>query len=471
MLSAAIDENINLMNNALNRAKSFDIKSVDTVADGRRAIIYFTQGYVSPKDLIFVMRDCSDINTANCVNETDFAIKNLSFPDVSFSDNEISTADEVFRGKAALLIDGYKQAIIIDVKSYPRRAVSEPEKNKTLRGPHEGFTESIFENTVLIRRRIRTPSLCFENFSIGELTATQVTMTYISGRADETLVNTMRQKLESIKTLKSLALTQQTLSEALFPHTGIQKFSPLPKVRYVERPDTAAAMLTEGKVLIICDTTPSVICLPMSIFEYLEEAEDYYFPPFTGTYMRFVRLFVFIASVYMIPIWILFVSNKTLLPSQMGFITKLDEYTVPLFLQFLIIEIAIDGLKLASLNTPNALSNSLSVVGGLLLGDFAVKSGWFLPQTILYAAFTAIANFVPTNYELGYGFKFARIFLIIGVGLLGVWGFIGAFIINHVILYLTKGTDGKSYLYPLIPFNGPAFKKLLFKETGGRENK
>ena len=201
-----------------------------------------------------------------------------------------------------------------------------------------------------------------------------------------------------------------------------------------------------------------------SLFDFFEEADDYYFPPITASYLRIVRALIFLAAVLLIPIWLLAIREQDALPDNFRFILTLEEHAVPLFLQFLIIEFSIDGLKMASMNTPSTLSGSFSVIGGLLLGEFAVKSGWFVPQTILYSAFTGIANFIPTSIELSYSFKLIRITLILLVEFFGLWGLIAGTMSLLTALLLNHTIDGRRrYLYPLFPFNWKVLKRQLFR--------
>ena len=241
-------------------------------------------------------------------------------------------------------------------------------------------------------------------------------------------------------------------------------YNPFPKIRYTERPESAAAQLLEGSVLIICDNSPEVMVLPTTIFDFMQETNDFYFPPLTGTYIRLVRHVVFMMALFMVPLWLLLVTHPDLIPPWLEFIVPQETGRLPLIAQILLVEFIIDGLRMASLNTPNMLSNSLSVVGGLILGDFAVSIGWLIPEVILYMAFVAIANFTQRSYELGYAFKFMRILLTVMTAIFGIWGFgIGTAIV--LILIATNKTVNRkrSYLYPLIPFDFKAFKSLFFR--------
>ena len=136
---------------------------------------------------------------------------------------------------------------------------------------------------------------------------------------------------------------------------------------------------------------------------------------------------------------------------------------MPVIAQLLFFEFALSGLKLASLNTPNALSNSFSVIGALILGDFAVQAHWFVPEVIMYMGLVAVGNFAQPSYELGYAFNLCRIMLLVLIWLLNLWGLILGILVIILLLATNQTVSGKSYLYPLIPFNGAALKRLLVR--------
>ena len=329
-----------------------------------------------------------------------------------------------------------------------------------MRGARDGFVETLIFNTALIRRRIRNPALTMSYLSVGSSSRTDIAICYMADRADQSLIDKVKSKLASVHT-DALAMGHESLAEVLIKKRW---YNPFPKIRYTERPDTAAAQLMEGSVLILCDTSPQVMILPTSIFDFMQETNDFYFPPLTGTYIRLVRHVVFWLTLFLTPTWYLLIMHPDLLPSWLSFIIPTEVGRIPIIAQLLLVEFMIDGLRMASLNTPSMLSNSLSVVGGLILGDFAVNIGWLIPEVILYMAFVAIANFTQRSYELGYAFKFMRMGLLILTAIGGIWGY-AAGILLIVILLLTNVTvTGKrSYLYPVIPFHGKALKSLFFR--------
>jgi stage V sporulation protein AF len=351
-------------------------------------------------------------------------------------------------------------ALIIDARTYPARETAEPENDRVMRGPRDGFVETLIFNTALIRRRIRDTSLRMHYVSVGEASKSDVVLCYMKGRASETLIRTVKRRFAALKT-DALSMGHQSLAESLIT---TRWYNPFPKIRYTERPDVAAAHLLEGSVIVLLDNSPAAMILPTSIFDFLQETGDFYLPPLTGTYLRFVRHTVFWLTLLMTPLWLLAVLNPAFVPDWLSFILPADRGRLPIFLQLLLAEFVIDGLRMASMNTPDMLTNSLSVVGGLILGDFAVTVGWLIPEVILYMSFVAIANFTQTSFELGYALKFMRLLLLTLVALFNVWGLAAGLLLILLLLVSNKTVDGtRSYLYPLFPFDPKALFSLLVR--------
>ncbi len=463
----ALEETKAELDTYLAKERAFDIKTRDLCFAGHRAVYYFINGYVD-SDIMQRVHSFFLEQNGPIGSMQEFADARLPFGDIKIVTQISDFANEILRGSVVFLMDPFPEGIAIDLRSFASRGVEEPQKNRTLRGPHEGFNENMVSNLVLIRRHMRTSLLRAENFSVGKKVKNEVALLYMEGKTDEALLDRLRKRLSSTE-ISSLSMAQETLANLLFPQKGLSLANPFPRVRYTERPDVVSATLLEGKIVLLCDNSPSAMLLPESIFDFFEEADDYYFPPITASYLRIVRALVFIASIFVVPIWLLVAKHSEYLPTGLNFVVSHEDFAVPLYLQCLIIELALDGLRMASLNTPDPLANSFSIVGGLLLGDFAVSSGWFIPQTILYSSFTAIANFVPTNYELGYSFKFMRMSLILLVEFFGLWGLLGGTLAWAIILFTTRSFAGKTYLYPFLPFDWNGIRKIFLKGTYGKE--
>lgn len=430
------------------------MKHIITPKNGQRCALFFISGFADSQTVGDLVRYC--LNTES-VNLTDGTIPYIEgSPERNFD----SIIKKIMSGLLCLIPEGDGHAYLMDMRHIPARGIEEPANDKVLRGARDGFCESLQPNAALIRRRIRDPRLSFSPMTVGERTRTDLCVCYIDGLCDGKYVEKLKKSIGNLK-LSSLNFSGETLAEALVRK---KRFIPFPKVRYTERPDAAAATLLEGGVLIICDNSPSVMLLPTSIFSFLQETDDFCFPPLIGSYLRIVRFLISMLSLYLLPLWYWSLSHVDKLPELLQFLAVSQETSLPILFQILIAELAIDGMRLASLNTPDSLGSALSAVTGLILGEFAVESGWFAPDVILYVAFVTIANFSQTSYELGYAIKFMRLLLLILTALLGGWGLILGTLIT-VMLITANNTvfSYKGYLYPLIPLNGKALFSLLIR--------
>ena len=317
-----------------------------------------------------------------------------------------------------------------------------------------------------LRRRIRDPHLTLENHKVGGRSRTDVVLAYMEGQASETDLETLRRKLDAID-VGSIAMSQESVAEAIVKP---QWYNPFPKVRYTERPDTATACIMEGDIVLLVDNSPSVMLMPTSLFDFMEEANDYYFPPLVGTYLRYLRIIVMLLALFITPVWYLLVKDASRVPEALAFIVPEKPGSVPLLLQLLLLDFVVDLLKLASLNTPDALSNSFSMLGALILGDFAVQARWLVPEVLVYMAFVAIANFAQPSFELGYALKLVRMLFLILVALLDGWGLVLGTVGLLVMLATTKPILGRGYLYPVCPFDGKALGRLLVRQPISRKN-
>ncbi|SCK03088.1 Bacillus/Clostridium GerA spore germination protein [uncultured Clostridium sp.] len=454
--------NVELLQNELNVGKTFDVLERIIDVHNTKFYCYYLDGFVKDTNMEYVRRDMYNLKKEDFLSISsakELIEKALSSIEAS-TDNDLSSiVKAVLSGQTAIICENFNEALILDYRTYPSRGVDEPDKEKVLRGSHDGFVETIVFNTALIRRRIRDPKLIFEMHTIGEISQTDVAIGYLDSKVDKKTLNKIKDLVENLK-IKALTLGDESLLEVLMPKN---RLNPFPKARYTERPDVVAAEIIEGKVVILIDNTPSALILPASIFDFFQSIDDYYLPVITGNYLKMLRYFVLLANIFLTPVYVLLTDNPQWLVGKLSFLLPKDPYIIPIFLQFILAEIAIDGLKLASLNTPNSLGTSLSIIGGLILGDYTVQTGWFTPQTILYMAIVALTSFVQPSIELGFALKFNRVILLITTGLFGTWGFIVGVILNIIMLVTTKTVTGERYLYPLVPFNWKALKKVVFR--------
>ena len=468
-LTDKLQDNQAALDALLGVGRSYDVIARDLWIGSRRGRLYVIDGY---GDDGVIERVCSFLlgRGAQLAEEArdmqELVDRAVTFCEVDCENRVDEILTGAFLGKTVLLVDGFDRCALIDAKGYPCRAVSEPSDGKVLRGSHDGFTETLVQNTALLRRRIRDKELTLENHKVGSRSKTDVVLAYLENKVDRGELETLRRKLAAID-VNSTAMSQESIAEAMM---APQWYNPFPKVRYTERPDAATACVMEGDIVLFVDNSPSVMLLPTSFFDFLEEANDYYFPPLVGTYLRYLRIAVMLLSLLITPLWYLLVKDPAQAPEFLRFVAPEEEGSVPLLVQMLLLEFVVDLLKLASLNTPDALSSSFSMLGALILGEFAVQARWLVPEVLVYMAFVAIANFAQPSFELGYALKLMRMVILLLIAAFDVWGLIAGVLLLIFLLATTKPILGKGYLYPLWPFDGRALRRILLRHPISRHN-
>ena len=437
------DKNVDYMNQMLPVEDSFDIVQRDIQIGGKDATFYFIDGFTKDESMLKIMDSFFNIKEEDMPKDAAaFATTCIPYVEVDV----IGDVDQIFRnllsGVTCLFIDGYQACLAIDCRTYPARSVDEPDKDKSLRGSRDGFVETIVFNTALMRRRIRDRHLVMKMLEVGESSRTDVALCYMEDRVDQELLKNLNYRIRDIK-VDDLRMNQQSLAECLFKRKW---YNPFPKFKFTERPDTAAACLLEGKVVILVDNSPSAMILPTSILDIIEEANDYYFPTLTGMYLKISRALITFLTIFLTPVFLLFMQNLSWLPKIFAFVAVKDTVNIPLIFQLLMLEVAIDGLRLAALNTPSMLSTPLSVIAGLVMGEFSVKSGWFNAEVMLYMAFVAVANYTQPNFELGYALKFMRLELLVLTAVFNWIGFLAGTVIVICSICFNKTLSGRSYL-------------------------
>ena len=457
-LSSDYNKNFTDLSRILRVRESFDIIERHLTVAGREVCFFYIDGFVKDGEMLRIMQY---ILSQKSLGSAESLEKIMPYVEVELTSEVDKVVRAVLSGQTAMLADSFgDRVMLLDLRTYPARQTAEPESDRVMQGARDGFVETLVVNTALIRRRIRDPRLTMEHFSMGGSSDTDVVVCYVEGLADEETVREVKRKISSARP-RSLTLGYQSLAETLIKSGW---YNPFPKIRTTERPDTAASQLLEGSVIVLCDTSPQAMILPTSIFDYLEETDDFCFPPLTGSYLRIVRTAILLLSVIITPLWYLAIEYGQGLPDHLKFLLPDEPGALPIILQLFLVELAIDGLKIASMNTPDILSNSLSVVGALILGDFAVEVGWLCADVILYMAFVAIANFAQQNHELGYAFKFMRMMILALVYLLGAWGFVtGVLLFIFFVATNSTVTDRRGYLFPLVPFDPRGLSHLLFR--------
>lgn len=458
-VSNYIQDNIDKMDDLLQVDKSFDVIRLDLEYAKRKMVMYFVDGFVKDDILHYIMKYLSTLEESHLEEDTlqKLLKRYIPYVEVEEVDDVSKAADQVLAGPTVLFVDGVNKAIQIDARTYPVRSPQEPDLERIVRGSRDGFVETLVFNTALTRRRVRDKSLRMEYLQIGRRSKTDITICYIEDIADPKLVKRVRDSISKIDT-DGLPMAEKTVEE----YISGRHLNPYPVVRYTERPDTVAVHLYEGHVCIIVDGSPSIIISPTTFWHHLQHIEEYRNKPIVGAYMRLVRFLAVWASVFLLPLYYLFSINPDLLPGALEFIGPKDVGAIPLLMQFILIELGLDILRMAAIHTPNALGTALGLVAALMIGQVAVEVGIFINEVILYLSIAAIGTFSTPSYELSLSNRLVRIGILITTALFGVYGFVIA--TTLWIIWLSSIQSFKvPYMYPFIPFNYRAFRDVLIR--------
>lgn len=360
----------------------------------------------------------------------------------------------IFSG-CLLLVDN-DSYYIVETRNYPTRSISESESEKSLKGSHDSFNESILTNTGLIRRRIKDDKFKCELFTIGNNSKTDISLNYIEGKVNKKLLIKIKRKLKSIN-VNSLDLADKSLAELLFD----QKYQIFPKVRFSERPDVAAIHILKGYIVILVDTSSSAIIVPTTFFELNEQINEYQLPPIIASFDRLFRLFCILIAMYLLPLWFILCIDGTFNSSTFLIIENVDKNN--LFIQIITVSIFLSIIRLASLNISNMLSTSMSLVASIILSSLAIETGLIYPEVIFYCALTTLSYYSISNYETSKAISLSNLLLILSIGFFGKIGFV----ITSTLLFInlvTLNSYNVYYLYPFIPFDFKKFVSRIIKK-------
>ena len=455
------EQALSLVKEYLGHGTSFDVVIREVEVGGRRAFFAAIDGFVKDDVLLRITNFLQRVpsQTSIQLDLEQYIQRQIGYIEVNTEENLKKALDMVLGGPIALFIEGAKKAVLIDARTFPARSPSEPDMEKVLRGPKDGLTETIVFNTALIRRRIRDPQLRVELHTVGARSKTDVVMMYIADIANPQLVETIRQKIQSI-VVDGMPMAEKTLEEFLIPRKSW--WNPFPVTRFTERPDTAAVHLLEGHIVLLVDTSPIALILPTTFFHHLEHAQEFHEDTIVGILLRFARYAGLFLAWVAVPLWVAFALQPEHMPSWLRFSLPEKNVLIPLFVQFIMAELGIELIRMALIHTPTALATSLGIIGAVLLGQLAVEVGLFTNEAILYATLAALGLFTIPSMELSQAIRVSRVILLLLAGVAQLPGVIIGFALNVFLLAITR-SYGVPYLWPLIPFDYEGITHVLIR--------
>lgn len=458
-IKASFQKKTDYMRKRLGVDKSFDVIQLDLEYAGRNMALFLIDGFAKDDIMHLLMKLLAKLEKGDLEPDPLEKLLKTYLPYIEIDQvKDLEEAsDLVLAGQTALIVDGIETVIMIDAREYPARSPEEPDLERVVRGSRDGYVETLVFNTSLTRRRVRDRSLRMEYLQIGRRSKTDICVCHIEDIADSERVEHVKHTLKKIDT-DGLPMAEKTVEEYL---SG-RHWNPYPTVRYTERPDTAASHLYEGHVLIITDGSPSVMITPSTYWHHLQHAEEYRQKPLVGAYLRMVRFIAVFLSILVLPLYYLFSVNPGLLPASLAYIGPNEAGVIPLLIQFLIAEIGIDMLRLASIHTPSALATALGLVAAIMIGEVSVQVGWFSHEVVLYMALAAIGTYATPSYEMSLANRLVRIFLLLTTAAFGVIGYIAG--VTLWILYLVRMQSFNiAYFWPVLPFSYRPFRDILIR--------
>lgn len=461
-LSNRLDENITTLKKLLPIGTSFDLVTRDLYLGETKSYWLGINGFCKTEILQQIFSDLQ-----NPLYTQDQQVKDLvryvnakiGYAQVSFTDSWDVILRNVLSGPSVLFVDGFSQAVLIDVRTYPTRGVAEPDAERITRGARDGFVETMLFNANLIRRRIRSPHLTFSVHNVGTESKTDVVIAYLNNCVNQELLNRLTETIDKLQ-VTSLTMGAKSLEELLIKKRW---WNPLPSIQLTERPDVACSYLLEGHILVIVDNSPMVLIFPCTVFQFTQSAEDYYKSPLVGTYFRLVRFLCIPVSLLLMPLFLLLTAYFPDLSESWQLVSTAELTTPRLIFYVFAVEFILDLFKYSTALSSSRFSGSLSIVGGLIIGDIAVSLNWASVEVLFYAAVTLLASLSLSSVEFSDALRIYRIFLILATGFFGLYGFIISMTLVSLSIITTPTFGGMSYYWPLFPLNCKALKRLLFR--------
>ena len=463
-LSNKLDENIQYLKKTLPIGTSFDLITRKLLLGETNAYFVGINGFCKTEILQRIFSDLQNPHFTEDVkieNLETYVQSKIGYAQVTLSDSWDTIIRNVLSGPSALFIDGFAQAILIDVRTYPTRGIAEPDLERVTRGSRDGFVETLLFNANLIRRRVRSPKLCFSMHSVGTDSKTDVSIAYLEDSVNGELLTKLSETIDNLQ-VTSLTMGAKSLEELLLPKRW---WNPLPSIQITERPDVACSYLMEGHILVLVDNSPVVLILPCTIFQFTQSPEDYYNSPSVGTYFRLVRFLCIPVSLLLMPLFLLLTAFFPDFSSRWGLLSSGAIGPGRIIFYVFTVEFILDLFKYSSSLSSGKFSGSLSVVGGLIIGDIAVSLNWLSVEVLFYGAVALLASLSISSIEFSDALRVYRIVLTVATSFWGLPGFIISLILVLVSVATTPTFGGFSYFWPLFPFNKRALGRLLFRSS------
>ncbi|WP_010274116.1 spore germination protein [Paenibacillus senegalensis] len=465
-----LDRNLEIIRHSIGKSddlviRDFQIKGNPNL---KAALIYIdglvnadSAGHFILRASMFELRLPDELTDQEQEMDLSLQIKNYGLP--SGEVDKGTTFQEVYKcvlsGDSALLLDNSATSLLINTKGWDRRGVEEPQTESVVRGPRDGFTETLRTNSALIRLRLKDPDLRFKNLMVGRRSNTNVAVMYIENLADQSIVDQVVERIRGIDIDGALesGYIEQFIED--------NHWTPFPLIQNTERPDKATANLLEGKVIILVDGTPFVLIAPAIFSQFYQSPEDYYERVLIGTLIRGVRIISMAMALLLPSLYIAFSSyHPEMIPSRLVFAMAAGRSTVPFpsIVEAFLMEVAMEILREASVRLPGPIGQTIGIVGALVVGQAAVQAGIVSPIMVIIVALTTIGSFASPSYSAAIALRMLRFPMMLAAGVFGLYGIMLLLIVLIIHLCSLK-SFGVPYMAPFAPMHLKDLKDTIIR--------
>ncbi|RSL34725.1 spore germination protein [Salibacterium salarium] len=473
-LNSSLQKNLDALNNRTGYSSDIIIRKLEIEGNKKTKVaIIFVEGIVDNRSI-------NDFLVHSLVNDGDpkekqanqhvldtIADKVVSVGKVSRIHDWKKLYESLMSGHTIILVDGMEQGLATRTKGGEKRSIEEPPTEISIRGPREGFTENIRTNTALVRRRIKNPDVRVKSMTLGQVTNTNVEIMYIEGIANKKTVQEVCDRLERID-IDSI-LESGYIEELIEDEPA----SPFPTIHFTERPDVVSGNILEGRVAIFVNGTPFVLHAPSLFVQFFQSVDDYYSRAYIGSSLRFLRIMVFLISLYAPATYVAATTfHQEMIPTQLLIVLSAQREAVPFpaVVEAFVMEITFEILREAGIRMPKAVGQTVSIVGALVIGQAAVQAGIVSPAMVIIVAITAIASFTTPSYSMAIAARLIRFFLMVLAASFGFYGLILSFIVIIVHLCSLR-SFGIPYMSPIAPFIPADFGDSIIRLPWWRDKK
>ncbi|MEW6663330.1 MAG: spore germination protein [Bacillota bacterium] len=465
LFSSSLEQNVQRLRDSLGNASDLVIRNLEITPTEVIGAVLWLDSLVETKIISdHILRPFMELREKA-------GIENLRLPLAAELKNNI-TAAELFEastmeqvvaglldGKAVIILDKATQAFVVTAAGLKERSVEEPETEVVVRGPREGFTESLKTNTGLVRKRLRTPHFRVETFVLGKQTNTKVSLLYLANIANPLVVAEVKNRISRIRIdgVIESSYIEEMIEDA--------PFTLFPTIDNTERPDTLVAQLLEGRVGIMIDGTPFALTGPVVFWQYLQASEDYYLRFPMASFIRILRYLAFLASLVLPSLYVAGVTfHPAMIPIPLLITVASAREGVPFppVFEALLMELTFEGLREAGVRMPRAIGQAVSIVGALILGEAAITANIVSPAMVMVVAGTAIASFIIPSPDAAIATRLLRFPMLLLAGTIGLFGVLWGIVLLHIHL-CTLRSFGVPYLSPVFPANYNSLKDIFVR--------